>query len=221
MSKQALFLVTFLLFFITSINCKGQIDTDKPVSKNQALSGHRSHIVLGKGATIHLSINANLISASDVIMEGDIIGKGKFIIKARRKISIDANNHKITNLIIENPEGVALESPVKITNKLILTEGRLFLNDFNITLTNRFAFIDISKEAAIVFNGSGIVIESTDFPITQNQDKYPKIFPNQFKFIQCNFHKITVINKPYSYHLQYELPLAGVVQTVDPPPRLS
>jgi hypothetical protein len=191
------------------------------IVQNKHSVKQKSHIVVGSGATIHISKNTTLITASNISMQGNISGEGKLILKSDRRISIDANKHEISNLVIENPKGVELVSALQIANGLVLAEGKLFLNDFNITLTNRFAFIDISKEAAIIFNGSGIVIESTDLPITQKQDKNPKISPNQFKFVQREFHKVTEINESYSCHLHPESPLTGVIPTLDPPPRLS
>lgn len=221
MSKQALFFFAFLFFFVSVINGQGQIEASNPVSKSRLLSRQRTHIVISKGATIHISKTANLVSASDIILEGDIIGEGKLVIDAQRKVSIDANNHEITNLVIKNPEGVELQSALKIGNELLLTEGKLLLNDFNITLTNTFTLINITEKAEIVFNGSGKIIVATEGPFAQNQDKNPRFFPNQFKFVHCESSQTIANISLYTFYLLPDSILEGAIQSVDPPPRLS
>lgn len=221
MLKQAFIFIIFLPFFICLGNGYKPLLAAKPASKKPLKTEKRSAIKLGHGANIHISKNATLTTAGDIVLEGDIAGEGKLLIKGNRKISIDAHNNTIANLVVENPQNVELASPLKIGHEMLLPEGKLLLNNFDITLINPFATLTISDKASIVLNGSGIIIECSKVPLAQNQANYPRLSPNQLKYVKTDSSRKLLNTETYTYYVQSNSLVTGAVQLVDPPPRLS
>jgi hypothetical protein len=128
---------------------------------------------------LSLNKNARLSINGNIRLNSPILGQGVLVISGDQKLSIDANGHSISRLVINNPQGVELLSPLKIAQELSVEEGFLYLNDFNIQLDHSFVKISTENSGNIAFNGSGRIIGQTLQPLANHAPQNDHDFSSQ------------------------------------------
>lgn len=126
-------------------------------SFKQAAEGNVSFTLYEK-TTLSLNKHTTLAVTGNLKLNAGISGKGLVIISGESKSLIDANGNRISRLMISNPHGAELQSPLSITNELILAEGELALGNFDLMLVSPYAKITHQGEGQVAYNGSGRIL---------------------------------------------------------------
>ena len=140
-----------------------------------------SRFSVSKGASVQIGESAS-ITVSNLITEADITGKGKLILLSNNNTFIDANNHSIENLVLTSANKVELLSNLRIVNELIIQNGELHLNDFNL-LTGHNTKFDETTLLKIIQNGKGKLLQG-EIPLFHDAAPFVVSAPLHFDFSQ-------------------------------------
>lgn len=128
------------------------------------------NFVVGEGATVNINQGAKITITGNLTIEADITGEGELIINSNKNTFIDANNHRIENLVLASANSVELLSGLQINSKLIIENGTLQLNNFNLTL-NYDTELNQTTLHKIIENGVGKILQS-EIPLCSSATPY-------------------------------------------------
>ena len=149
-----------------------QLNKELKAFESSKLSIGSGAFVLRENTVLKLDRSVNITISGNLYLHSPITGEGRLILQGKQRMLIDANNHSVSNLVIRNPEGVALMSHLGIQNELSVEEGNLYMNDFNITLDHLFTRISTHEDGKIAFNGSGRILGQAWQPLASHAPQY-------------------------------------------------
>ncbi len=128
------------------------------------------NFVVAEDATVNISENATITIGGSLTLEADITGAGELILNSNKNSFIDANNHSIENLVLASANIVELLSELQINSNLIIDNGTLQLNNFNLTL-NYDTKLNQTTLHKIIENGAGKILQG-EIPLCNSATPY-------------------------------------------------
>ena len=160
------------------------IVTQLPVQLSaQDCSGFtKGSFVVKEAAAVCIGEGAKITVSGNITLEADITGEGELILNSNKNTFIDANNHSIENLVLTSANKVELLSNLRIVNELIIQNGELHLNDFNL-LTGHNTKFDETTLLKIIQNGKGKLLQG-EIPLFHDAAPFVVSAPLHFDFSQ-------------------------------------
>jgi hypothetical protein len=112
-------------------------------------------------ATFFIGAGASVTVQGDVTSNVSIQGTGLLQLKGSATQSLDMGGYSIPNLEIDNVNDVNLLSSAQVGNSLLLTNGKLQLNAFDLTIGITANIANASSDRFIVTNGSGRLVRNS------------------------------------------------------------
>lgn len=171
---------------------------------------------LAGNLTINSTVNLNTTSGSDLFIGSNLINNGTLNTN-NRQISFSGSSGvqnisgtaatTIDFLEVNNPDGLELLRNITVDDRVLFTNGRLLLNNFNLTHNRIFnpAFQGVNASRYVVTNGTGRLVQqvstsNVDYPIGPNASSYNPMLINQ----QATAEQIgirAVLAPPFSHTL--------------------
>jgi hypothetical protein len=143
----------------------------------------RSQLNISSGATFNIQSGAIVTVQGDITSSADITGAGKVVLKGSANQNVNMNGFTIPNLEIDNAANATLTGNTRVTTDLLLTNGRLILGNFDLTLGAAPAgtVTGAGLTRFVVTNGTGRLVKTTlgatafSFPVGNGTTTYNPI----------------------------------------------
>lgn len=142
-------IIFFIASLLFSINIEAQLNINSAV------------VTIENGAVV--------AAHGSVFAEADILGTGKLIINGNEIQKVDMNGFSVPNLEINNPSNAILSGNIKIGSSLLFTDGKIFADSFNISLSDVTIVSGMGPSKFIETNGAGQALKELTADITSNE----------------------------------------------------
>ncbi len=139
--------------------------------------------VVAEGATVNIGEGATITVPGNITLEADITGAGELILNSHKNSFIDANNYSIENLVLASANNIELLSGLQISGNLIIPNGALQLNNFNLTIKNHTKLNQTTLDK-IIENGAGKILQG-EIPLCNSATPYT--FTTTVNFYFANY----------------------------------
>lgn len=119
-----------------------------------------AQITVQSGATFYVQSGGTIATLGDLISNVDIQGTGTMLFKGSSKQIINMNGFRLEpNLEINNNSNIALDGAMTLEGSLVFINGKLQLEDNNLTLGTEVICTGLGPSKFVETNGSGAVIK--------------------------------------------------------------
>lgn len=115
----------------------------------------QSQLVVQNGATFFIDAGATVTVQGDVTANANIAGTGRLVMKGTALQTLNLNGFSVPNLEIDNASHVTMGTAGRVTNQLIMTNGKLQLGNFNLTMDAASTVTGAAAGRFVETNGTG------------------------------------------------------------------
>ena len=119
-----------------------------------------AQLTIEPGATLMIESGAVVTVQGNVSSQTNIQGTGKLVMKGSSLQQLSMNGNSLPSLEVDNASNVALSSPATITTNLNLVNGKIVLNDYDLTLASAANVTNAGATRFIETNGDGYLRRS-------------------------------------------------------------
>src|ERR1700730_1664157 len=120
----------------------------------------RSQLTVSPGISFSIQPGSSVTLQGDFTGNSDIQGPGLLLMKGSSVQNVNANGFTISNLQIDNTNNILLGGNVLIGNSLVLTNGKIQLNVFNLSIASAATISGFDNTKYILTNSTGRLIKN-------------------------------------------------------------
>lgn len=144
-----------------------------------------AQLTIQSGASFIVEAGATVTIQGDLTSNADIQGAGTIQLKGTTPQTVNMNGFSIPNIEIDNSTNITLAGAVLINNTLTLTNGKVALNGFDLTLSNAGSIAGYDNSRYFITGGSGRLVKNAlstafTFPVGYDATTYNPLTIAQF-----------------------------------------
>lgn len=113
------------------------------------------------GATFFIQSGATVTVQGDITSNADIQGTGLLLLKGSNLQTINMNGFSVQNVQIDNTNNIALAGSAIIGSSLVFTNGKVQLNNFDLSLASAATLSGFDNTRYFVTNGTGRLVKNS------------------------------------------------------------